>query len=85
MPSKDIQLEICGDNQEVAVIRLTRGKKRNALNDALIISIRNIFENLPDTVRAAMIDGEGEHFCGACTIPACGMPRWSGCSMAPCR
>ena len=63
MPSKDIQLEICGDNQEVAVIRLTRGKKRNALNDALIISIRNIFENLPDTVRAAMIDGEGEHFC----------------------
>ena len=55
MPSKDIQLEICGDNQEVAVIRLTRGKKRNALNDALIISIRNIFENLPDTVRAAMI------------------------------
>jgi enoyl-CoA hydratase/carnithine racemase len=63
MPSKDIQLEICGDHQEVAVIRLTRGKKRNALNDGLIVSLRNIFETLPASVRAAVIDGEGEHFC----------------------
>jgi (methylthio)acryloyl-CoA hydratase len=63
MPSKDLQLEIRGDNQEVAVIRLTRGKKRNALNDALILAIRNVFDTLPSTVRAAVIDGEGEHFC----------------------
>jgi enoyl-CoA hydratase/carnithine racemase len=63
MPSRDLQLEIRGDNQEVAVIRLTRGKKRNALNDALILAIRNVFDTLPSTVRAAVIDGEGEHFC----------------------
>jgi len=63
MPSKDLQLEIRGDNQEVAIIRLTRGKKRNALNDALILAIRNVFDSLPSTVRAAVIDGEGEHFC----------------------
>jgi (methylthio)acryloyl-CoA hydratase len=63
MQSNDIQLEICGEHQEVAVIRLTRVKKRNALNDNLILSLRNLFETLPTTVRAAVLDGEGEHFC----------------------
>jgi enoyl-CoA hydratase/carnithine racemase len=47
----------------VAVIRITRGAKRNALNDRLVLSIRRLFEELPDTVRAAVIDGEGDHFC----------------------
>ena len=63
MTHPDIQLDIRGDNNEVAVIRLTRGKKRNALNDGLILAIRDTFDNLPTTVRAAVIDGEGEHFC----------------------
>jgi enoyl-CoA hydratase/carnithine racemase len=30
---------------------------------ALRPAIRKAFENLPDTVRAAVLDGEGEHFC----------------------
>lgn len=63
MQSNDLQLEICGEHQEVAVIRLTREKKRNALNDSLILSIRNLFETLPSTVRAAVLDGQGDHFC----------------------
>ena len=63
MTSKDIHLDIYGDQNEVAVIRLTRPKKRNAINDALILSIRDLFEKLPATVHAAVIDGEGEHFC----------------------
>ena len=63
MTSKDIQLELRGEHKEVAVIRLTRPKKRNALNDGLVIAIRNIFDSLPSTVRAAVIEGEGEHFC----------------------
>ena len=63
MSSKDIQFELCGDQKEVAVIRLTRLAKRNALNDALILALRDIFEKLPSSVRAAVIDGEGEHFC----------------------
>jgi enoyl-CoA hydratase/carnithine racemase len=62
-PSKDIQLEFSGDQQEIAVIRLSRPAKRNALNDNLILSLRNIFENLPSSVRAAVVHGEGEHFC----------------------
>ena len=63
MQHQDIQFEICGDDKEVAVIRLTRGAKRNALSDGLILALRNIFEELPSSVRAAVIDGEGPHFC----------------------
>ncbi|MDM0105101.1 crotonase/enoyl-CoA hydratase family protein [Variovorax sp. J22R24] len=60
MNHTDLQLELQGD---IAIIRLTRGAKRNALSDALILALRNTFENLPSTVRAAVIDGEGPHFC----------------------
>jgi len=63
MTYKDLSIDIRGDDQEVAVIRLNRAAKRNALNDGLVESIRKAFENLPATVRAAVIDGEGEHFC----------------------
>lgn len=61
--SQDIQLEFSGDQHEIALIRLSRSAKRNALNDGLILSLRNIFENLPSSVRAAVIHGEGAHFC----------------------
>ena len=63
MKSKDLSIEIRGDEQEVAIVRLTRPAKRNALNDGLVEAIRKAFENMPATVRAAVIDGEGEHFC----------------------
>ena len=60
MKHKDIQIEL---RDEVAIVRLTRPGKRNALSDGLILALRDIFEKLPDTVRAAVIDGEGPHFC----------------------
>ena len=60
MTQKDIHLDIHGP---VAVVRLTRPAKRNALSDGLILAIRNVFETLPETVRAAVLDGEGDHFC----------------------
>jgi (methylthio)acryloyl-CoA hydratase len=60
MTHTDIQLEL---QDNIAIVRLTRGGKRNALSDALILALRNTFENLPATVRAAVIDGEGPHFC----------------------
>ena len=63
MPHKDIQLEFRGNHQEVAVVRLTRAAKRNALNDGLIAALRKMFEDMPASVRAAVITGEGEHFC----------------------
>ena len=63
MTNPDIQLDIRGDHHEIAIIRLTRPAKRNALNDALVLAIQGTFDTLPDTVRAAVIAGDGEHFC----------------------
>ena len=62
-PFPDVQLDIRGDQQEIAVIRLNRPAKRNALNDGLILALRNMFETLPSSVRAAVVHGEGAHFC----------------------
>jgi (methylthio)acryloyl-CoA hydratase len=62
MNNKDLHFELRGEQQEIAVIRLTRGAKRNALNDGLILALRTLFETMPSSVCAAVIDGEGEHF-----------------------
>ena len=60
MSNKNIHFEIRGP---VAIVRLTRPAKRNALSDSLVQDLRGVFEKLPDSVRAAVLDGEGEHFC----------------------
>jgi enoyl-CoA hydratase/carnithine racemase len=44
-------------------VRLNRPTKRNAINDALIAELHTTFVNLPEGARAAVISGEGEHFC----------------------
>lgn len=62
-PNPDLNVRLHGDQQQVAIVTLTRPAKRNALNDGLILAIRDAFQNLPKSVRAAVIDGEGEHFC----------------------
>lgn len=56
----DIHFEM---SEDIALIRLQRPTKRNALNDALIASLRHIFENLPANTKAAVISGDGDHFC----------------------
>lgn len=61
-PSKDLTLELVGKKKDIAVVRLTRAAKRNALSDGLIAALRDTFQSLPASVRAAVIDGEGEHF-----------------------
>lgn len=60
MTPKYLHLEMHGN---VAVVRLARPAKRNALGDALILALRNLFENLPSETRAAVLCGEGDHFC----------------------
>jgi enoyl-CoA hydratase/carnithine racemase len=47
----------------IAVVRLNRPAKRNALNDALVNALREVFANLPAHARAAVVHGDGEHFC----------------------
>ncbi len=50
-------------DQDVVVVQLTRPTKRNALNDGLIMALRDVFQNLPPQAKAAVIHGQGEHFC----------------------
>jgi enoyl-CoA hydratase/carnithine racemase len=56
----DLQLEMQGD---VAIVRINRAAKRNALNDELILALRHTFETLPTEAKAAVLCGHGEHFC----------------------
>ncbi len=60
MTYPDLQIELKDD---IAVVRLIRQAKRNALSDGLILALRDVFEKLPPNVRAAVIDGDGPHFC----------------------
>jgi (methylthio)acryloyl-CoA hydratase len=50
-------------NAQVLHIRLNRPAKRNALSDPLIQQLHTVFIHLPDDIRAAVISGEGSHFC----------------------
>jgi enoyl-CoA hydratase/carnithine racemase len=50
-------------DHDVVVVQLTRPTKRNALNDGLILALRDVFQNLPSQAKAAVIHGQGDHFC----------------------
>ena len=56
----DLDFEMRG---AVAVIRLSRPAKRNALGDAMVLALRNLFETLPQNAGAAVLYGAGDHFC----------------------
>jgi len=47
---------------EIAVLSLTRGEKRNALDDPTVFGIEAFFTALPQDIRAVVLNGEGEHF-----------------------
>jgi enoyl-CoA hydratase/carnithine racemase len=47
---------------DIALLRLARPAKRNALDDEMIFGIERFFGALPDDVRAVVLHGEGEHF-----------------------
>src|SRR5215472_15011470 len=46
----------------VAVLRLHRAEKRNALDDPMVAGIETFFSTLPEEIRAVVLCGEGEHF-----------------------
>jgi len=48
---------------EVAIIRLNRPEKRNALADDMVLALGRVFDELPEAVRAVVLAGNGEHFC----------------------
>ena len=47
---------------EIAILRLARPQKRNALDDVLILGMERFFMTLPDGIKAVVLHGEGEHF-----------------------
>jgi (methylthio)acryloyl-CoA hydratase len=47
---------------DIAIVRLNRPHKRNALNDAAVLGLEAAFRALPDGVKAAVLHGAGEHF-----------------------
>lgn len=46
----------------VAVLRLSRPAKRNALDDATVLGIETFFAGPPSWARAVVLDAEGDHF-----------------------
>ncbi len=55
-----IKVELDGP---IASIRLNRPGKRNALSDPLVAQLHTCVVNLPASVRAIVLSGEGDHFC----------------------
>jgi (methylthio)acryloyl-CoA hydratase len=48
--------------EAVAILRLNRPHKRNALDDETITGIEQFFTSLPDGIGAVLLVGKGEHF-----------------------
>jgi len=46
----------------VAVLKLNRPQKRNALDDETIFGVEQFFASLPEDICAVLVAGEGEHF-----------------------
>ena len=55
----EVQVEL---RDAIALVRLARPAKRNALSDGLMAALGQRFAELPDSVRAVVLHGEGQHF-----------------------
>jgi (methylthio)acryloyl-CoA hydratase len=61
--SMTLPASLAAERQDkVAILRLARPQKRNALDDETIIGIDKFFSALPEGVGAVLLAGEGEHF-----------------------
>jgi (methylthio)acryloyl-CoA hydratase len=59
----DLPPSLAGESAgDVALLRLNRPEKRNALDDETILGIETFFDALPDSVKAVVIHAAGEHF-----------------------
>lgn len=58
--SDDLDIEIRG---AVAVLRLIRADRRNALSAALVDQLEHFFDRPPAAVRSAALLADGDHFC----------------------
>ncbi len=56
-PSLDVALE-----GEVALLRLARPEKRNALDDRTVLGLQAFFAAIPEGIKAVILHGAGDHF-----------------------
>jgi enoyl-CoA hydratase/carnithine racemase len=47
---------------DIAILRLSRPQKRNALDDTTVLGIETFFSSLPSGIKAVVLHGQGEHF-----------------------
>jgi fatty-acyl-CoA synthase len=47
---------------DIAIVRLNRPAKRNALDDVTVLGLEALFTELPERTRAVVLHAEGEHF-----------------------
>lgn len=57
-----LQPDGAGSGAQILAVTLARAHKRNALDDATVLGLAALFEGMPATVRAVVLQGEGEHF-----------------------
>ena len=55
---------------EIAIVRLARTAKRNALDDDTVRGIEQFFSAVPDDVRAVVLSARGEHFSAGLDLSA---------------
>ena len=60
LTSTEVAVELRG---RIAIVKLMRAKKRNALSDGVMAALEHAFATLPNTVGAAVLCGDGDHFC----------------------
>jgi enoyl-CoA hydratase/carnithine racemase len=52
----------------VALVRLSRPDKRNAIDGKMVEAIRSAFDRLPKETCAVVMHGEGDHFCAGADL-----------------
>lgn len=64
-PSKKIFSDVLKLEMQgvVAQVTIMRPEKRGALNETLVVALRDCFSGLPQEARVAVLVGDGEHFC----------------------
>lgn len=48
---------------DLAIVTLARARKRNAIDTETLLGLEQVFTHLPDSVRAVVLHGDGDHFC----------------------
>src|ERR1700760_371413 len=63
LPLPDLPASLRAERQgALALLRLARPEKRNALDDTMVLGIETFFSELPEDVKAVVVCGDGEHF-----------------------